>query len=71
MAQTIKVHKMRGQDGQEEITELNFQEAKKLIENCYKWNCLVFDTKTREVIREMALNVDEITICLPAVIGGG
>jgi len=67
MAQTIKVHKMKGQ---EEITELDIQEAKKLIENCYKWNCLVFDTKTHEVIREIGPNVDEITIILRAIGGG-
>ena len=70
MAQTIKVHKLWGQDGREEITELNLQEAKKLIENCNKWNCLAFDTKTREVIREMSPNVDEISILLTAAGGG-
>jgi len=70
MAQAIKIHKVTGLDGQEETTELNFQEAKKLVENCYKWNCCVFDTKTRELVREINPNVDEITIILIAAGGG-
>lgn len=70
MTQTIKVHKLWRLEGQEEITELNLQAAKKLIENCNKWNCLAFDTKTREVIRELPPNVDAISILLTAAGGG-
>ncbi len=70
MAQVIKVHKIVGLDGREETTELKLQETQKLVENCNKWNCLVYNTKTREVISEVTPGVDEITIYFSPIRGG-
>ena len=71
MTQKIKVHRMREEDGQEEISEMDLPEAERIIEYCHKWNCLIVDTKTREVIREIVPGVGEITIYFPTVIAGG
>lgn len=72
ISKKIKVHRKSLIAGvQEEITELNFPEAKKLVDDCYKRNYLIFDNKTREVIREITQNVEEITIIPQGLAGGG
>lgn len=70
MTQTIRVHKITGLNGQEEVIELNLKEAKRFIESCHKWNCPVFDTRTSVVIRELGQNVNEISVLLTAAGGG-
>ena len=71
MTPKIKVHRMRGEDGQEEVTEVDLPEAEKLVADCYKWNCLALNTKTNEVIREIAPDVEDITIFFPSAMAGG
>ncbi len=72
VARTIKVRRKSWVIGvKEEITELNLQEAKKLVDDCYKRNYSVFDTKTGDAISKITPNVDEITISPLRVVGGG
>lgn len=69
-AQTIRIHKITGLDGREEVIELNLEEAKRFIENCHKWGCSVFDTRTSEVIKDTGQNISEISVLLTAAGGG-
>jgi len=59
------------EDGREEVTEENIEEAQRLMDICHKLNFMALNTKTRQIIREIGPSDDEITIYFQAIIGGG
>ena len=71
MTRKIKVHRIDMEDGREEVTEENIEEAQRLMDICLKLNFMALNTKTRQIIREIGPGDDEITIYFQAIIGGG
>jgi hypothetical protein len=55
---TVKQPGRRGLD----VTEVDIAEANRIIKEVVQWGSIVIDGKTREIIWEIGLDVDEIEI---------